>query len=340
MAFINKLLKQKALAQRLVAQLSRNLNKINDEMQTAVESIINRKAIRTQEDLNELSKAVNNVLRSDVMDQAIADTLAELKDFAVLEADQLDRTFSAPLGNNEVKSLSKDAVASIVAKSQYENRTTEQWLKRYATKSKDEIMKLARFARAQGLDSRELANLMVGTEDFNYKDGLFNKRMHAAKTTARTAMNAIATKTQQDFYKQNKDVIEGEQILVTLDGRTSIICAAYSERNETFKVGEAPRPPFHPNCRSLIVPKLKEKFERRIGDSSRRAASGDKGGTQVPRNQSYDTFLRAQSAEFQREALGETKYKLFSKGVKLDKFVDNDKPISAKALAQKYKDLI
>ena len=130
----------------------------------------------------------------------------------------------------------------------------------------------------------------------------------------------------------------------------SAICQARD--GKTFELNQGPRPPAHPNCRSIMTPVMKpwdelakpgalkpgrgaadidRLFQKNlkkqgftsseIGKIKRNTRASMNG--QVPRTKTYQQWLTDQPAGFQDEVLGPTKAALFRKdGLKLDKFVD------------------
>jgi hypothetical protein len=57
---------------------------------------------------------------------------------------------------------------------------------------------------------------------------------------------------------ETNPAVKGYRLLVTLDGRTSLICIAYSAEHKFYLfVPGNPRPPFHFQCRTIIYPVIK-----------------------------------------------------------------------------------
>jgi hypothetical protein len=116
-------------------------------------------------------------------------------------------------------------------------------------------------------------------------------------------------------------VVKRERFTAVLDARTSLICAGLD--GKVFRVGEGAVPPLHMHCRSMRLPVLKSArelgFKRgELPVPARRALGGD-----VPVLKNFDRWLRTQTADFQREALGKTRARLWRSGqVKLTRFVD------------------
>ncbi len=88
---------------------------------------------------------------------------------------------------------------------------------------------------------------------------------------------------------------KGYRLLVVLDGRTSLICLAYSAEHKfyLFTPGN-PRPPFHYNCRTVIYPVI-------VGREDERPRDAEK-------------WLARKSAAEQDEILGEERGALYRAG--------------------------
>ena len=172
----------------------------------------------------------------------------------------------------------------------------------------------------------------------------------AAEALVRTSVNAVANQARDLLFQANRDIIKGWVYTATLDGRTSRICSALSGKK--FPIGEGPRPPRHPNCRSIQVPIVKSWDElARPGALKRGRGAGNidtlfakqlkaKGFTPaqvkttkrnqqasmngaVPAELNYQEWLKRQPETFIVDVLGPTKARLFLDGkVDLDKFVD------------------
>lgn len=110
----------------------------------------------------------------------------------------------------------------------------------------------------------------------------------------------------------------------------SKVCA--SRDGERYPVGsDHPRPPAHPNCRSVLAPSFggdimgQRPYVRAfkpVGKVPKDQRPDDMIG-QVSANTNYAKWFARQPAGFQREWLGDTRYKLYKQGnYKLDRFVD------------------
>lgn len=86
----------------------------------------------------------------------------------------------------------------------------------------------------------------------------FNVSFSQADRLTRTELNYVQNKATTDRYKAAG--VTKYEILAALDSRTSEICKEMNGKVFEFgneRVGEN-MPPFHPNCRTTIIPVLKE----------------------------------------------------------------------------------
>ena len=176
---------------------------------------------------------------------------------------------------------------------------------------------------------------------FEYVGGIVDVsicRIEAATSTIRSHVSQIA---YEDTFKALgfgfvKDI-------VTLDGRTSSTCQGVAARdliqpidNITFK------PPYHYRCRTVQIGCNKDgkiDGKRPFVADTRSVKNIPKGERkdiigQVDANVNYPEWFSKQSAVFQKEVLGPTKFDLYKNGgFTFDKFVDPlGKPYTIKEL--------
>jgi SPP1 gp7 family putative phage head morphogenesis protein len=109
----------------------------------------------------------------------------------------------------------------------------------------------------QGVESGwtidQIARNLAGTAEGKYKDGIFETSRKSAINMARTLCNAVSNNAKDAFYNANSDVINGVEILATLDGRTCPVCAGLDRKR--YPIGEShPALPVHHSCRCVLLP--------------------------------------------------------------------------------------
>lgn len=179
---------------------------------------------------------------------------------------------------------------------------------------KNSIIGLIRQGYSQGQSMDDMIRALRGTKANGFRDGLLAVNRRHAEAIVRTATQHVAETVKAEVYAANDDLIIGYQWVSTLDNRTSLQCRSLDGKKfrNTDKI--KPKPPAHINCRSTTVPWLSEEFDF-LDEGATRAARGESGKTSsVDADLTYYEWLKRQPADFQREVLGETRHKLFSKG--------------------------
>ena len=98
----------------------------------------------------------------------------------------------------------------------------------------------------QGLTTRQIVKNVVGD------GGLADVSQRGAMAVVKTAMNHVSTVAKDATYEKNSDIVEGYELVVTLDSRTSAICRGWPP-GKVYKLDSKyqPKPPFHIACLSL-----------------------------------------------------------------------------------------
>lgn len=247
---------------------------------------------------------------------------------------------------------------SIVMSRPFEGRVLKDWATTMASDDLRKIGAAIQTGMVMGEGSALIARRVVGTGTLKGADGITQATRNQVAAITRTAVQHIANNARKEFMQENADIIDEEQYVATLDGRTTAQCKALDM--QVFKLGEGPLPPLHFGCRSLRIAYFSAE---RAGERPARAFTekqilreftqdndlgnvatrnglprGTKGkydeykrkrireltGT-LPAHTSYQQWLTRQSVEFQNDTLGITKAKLFREGgLTLDKFVARD----------------
>lgn len=104
--------------------------------------------------------------------------------------------------------------------------------------------------------STALLKEVMGTKVLHYMDGVLAVSRRSLDQIVRTIQVGVVTNTRTEFYKRNDEIVIGMKWVSTLDKKTSSIC---QERDGMiFPIDEGPRPPAHLNCRSEMIPVMKE----------------------------------------------------------------------------------
>ena len=150
----------------------------------------------------------------------------------------------------------------------------------------------------------EIARSISGTRRNNYRDGLLNITRANASTMAKTGVTHLQTQASHTVYKENSDIIKGYQIVSTLDSKTSGKCRSLD--GQIFDLGNGPKPPFHPNCRTTTTAVLHDKYNIPSAKADRVSQTGD-----VSAETTYYSWLKNKPADIQNQALGTERALIF-----------------------------
>lgn len=183
------------------------------------------------------------------------------------------------------------------------------------------LSNVVRLGMVQGETTDQIVRRVRGTKAANYRDGILQVSRTSAERVVRTATNHVANAARETLYAENDDLIKGVQWVATLDTRTCASCAALDGKVQDM--GAGPRPPLHLSCRCATVPVTKS--WRELGIDADEFPPGTRASMngQVSATETYDTWLRKQSASVQDEALGKTRGAAYRRGdLSVDRFVD------------------
>ena len=199
-------------------------------------------------------------------------------------------------------------------------------------KIKDDVRLRVEYAIRQGITdgwtNQQIVQRIKGKKALNYQDGILQQSRSDIERVVRTSRSHVANTAYMDTYKAVG--FTHVKFVSTLDGRTSKICMSHSD--DVYPIDSAhPRPPLHYNCRSVLIGvdadgKLSGKRpfvmdERKVKDIPKDERSGLIG--QLDANTSFKQFFDKADDFFQKEWLGEKRYKLYKEGnYSIDKFVD------------------
>ncbi len=337
-----------ALFSQADADLTRQLRDRLDRLGPIDRQVFGRGLATTRRTLalRDMIRELNSQLTGDLQ-KNLRDTL---RDLASVEVKVADRIFDQAIGLTLNNPLPAPAlVAAVVTSEPFRGQVLREWVKDLSRKRLFDITTAIQLGIVEGQTNEEIIRRLRGTDARGRLDGALSISHRRAEVLVRTAINFIGNAARQKFYEENSDLIDELRWTSTLDSKTSAICQARDKL--VFPIDSGPRPPAHPNCRSLMVPVLKS-WEDILGsglkpgrgstdidrlfrqqlrkrglnpagiERNTRSASGDFDG-QVPKSLSYQDWLRRQSAGFQNTVLGPTKGKAFRNGeFELDQFVN------------------
>lgn len=235
----------------------------------------------------------------------------------------------------------------------FQGKFLKEWADSTSRADLTRIHQQIRIGMVQGESSRDIAARVFGAR------GAMNVTRAQVDAVTRTVINHVSNAAQQEFLQANSDLFSVEQLVATLDARTTPVCRA--EDGKQYPVGKGPIPPLHVACRSIRVgvidgevvgerpfkagtekqmlreyaaaqgwagpPKSRDDLPRghkKSFDAFSRRRMRELTG-QVPARTTYQEWLARQPAEIQDDILGPTRAKLFREGgLKLDRFVNRE----------------
>jgi SPP1 gp7 family putative phage head morphogenesis protein len=190
------------------------------------------------------------------------------------------------------QTLTGTAAFEIAASKPMQGALLKDWLADLEPRHRDRIERALRISFTEGESLSSAARRLR-------EAGLQNGR--GLEALIRTSNAHIAAQVDQAVTDANADIIEGVEWVAVLDARTTSLCA--SRDGKIYPVDSGPRPPAHPNCRSVVRKILK-------------------GMEPLPR-ETYAQWLKRQPAPTQDDILGPARGKLFRSGkLTVDRFVD------------------
>ena len=200
-------------------------------------------------------------------------------------------------------------------------------------KIKDDVRLRVEYAIRQGITdgwtNQQIVQRIKGKKALNYQDGILQQSRSDIDRVVRTARSHVANTTYMDTYKALG--FTHVKFVATLDGRVSKTCASLDQSMWEIESPKIRRPPLHPNCRSVLAGvdadgnlAGKRPFvmdERKVKNIPKDQRDGIIG--QLDANTSFKQFFDKADGFFQKEWLGEKRYKLYKEGnYSIDKFVD------------------
>lgn len=259
-----------------------------------------------------------------------------INEYVVLESNSTNKILNSVLGVKSsgisIKELNKIYTAALI-----EGAPSSEWWSRQSKKTQNAFIDTVREGLALGENNFDLVKRIRGTKQFNYTNGIMEVSRKDAESLVRSSVQAVSNEIRSKTFKENDDILDGYQHISTLDSRTSDTCVVRDglKWDLDFKPinHQIPfkRPPLHWNCRSVLVPIIKDfKLSK---DATRASVSGP-----VPANFTFNDFLKNKSSNFQNDLLGKGKAELYRSGkITLRQLLDQSgNPLTLKELKQKY----
>lgn len=253
-----------------------------------------------------------SLIQDAIYTEYIGDITKQLELFAIDESD-FEITSLETVSQVEFTKPAPDQLWAAVARNplvfpdQNVTKLLNPFLEDWTEQEKKRVSGIIETGFATGETTDSMARRITG------KGNHIDKRTRVnAKNMVRTAVNHTSNQARLKTLEDNDDIVIGYEWVSTLDGRTTAICRALDDkvflsRNKGKQY--QPKPPQHIGCRSTIVPVLDKRFDLFKEGATRSSVNGP-----VSADMDYYSFLKTQSKQFQRDVLGDTRYKLFNSG--------------------------
>ena len=292
----------------LVDELQRRLSRITAEgFDRGVEST---------KRLRDLVAALEDILESG-MSKAETKLTKALQDFAPVEAKAaIGQVHRLDVGL-ELVLPSPETLRAIVTSRPFAGELLKEHFEALTRSSQRILRRELNFGLVAGEGFDDIARRIHGA------GGMLEHSRRQVRSVVGAAVQHVGNAARQATYRENEDIIAGEQFVATLDSRTCPQCQALD--GQEFPIGEGPMPPLHLGpCRCSRVPVLKS--WRDLGIDADDMPEGTRASMdgEVAEGTTYPDWLERQSEAVQDEALGPERAALWRSGeVAIDKFVDD-----------------
>ena len=311
---------------------------------------MNQTATKLRELLDELTDAERDALLAgryttdtlkeikstfDELHTAVAVTVPEAFTVSAVALATYEAAYISKLYGEEIELNGSKTVASIKKKPVMGGMLFDDVWKNLAESTRNKALYAVRQGIEQGSTTAQIVAELRGKRtrmpngSYEYVGGIVAEvRRNGIEANVRTIRSHVSQVAYENtFSALGFDIVKD---VATLDGRTSSTCRAIDSRVQRISANMQ-RPPYHFNCRTVQVGCDKDgKIDGKrpfVADtrSVKNIPKGERDGIigQVNANTTYPQWFKNQSAEFQKEVLGPTKYELYKKGgYTMDRFVD------------------
>lgn len=271
---------------------------------------------------NDLARARRDVAKL-MRDLGVETVIEEaMRDLASSEVQWMESLFDEAIGTDTIIRTSPELVYSTLTDipvtlttttGEVIRKTMIELVDDFTDSRQREVLRRIQLGIAAGDSNQEIAR--------SVSRFLGNKSPRQAQALVRTLVTHVGNRSRKVAAIANKDLLEGEKFVATLDRRTTFICMRYD--GKVFLVDQGPEPPLHYNCRSIRTPVVKSEFQ--LGDlRGERPYVGESTRGVVDSRVTSAGFLRQQPKTFQDDVLGPTRADLFRKNrVRLEDFTDD-----------------
>jgi SPP1 gp7 family putative phage head morphogenesis protein len=285
--------------------------------------------ISTKAEANALNDRIDELL-SPILEEAVSEQEQATLELAEQEIEFQNRLFeAAELGAlaGALSTLVDRAIRNyrnslVLVGIQGSAEDTVKKFNNYPKATVDQIKNFVLGGYTEGQDITQTRVSITGTNKNKFKDGYTATAKRNFQSYVRTTRKAMESQSKTVAFKAAGT--DGYVLSAVLDSRTSDICLGWNGTVILWTESYQPKPPFHFNCRTTIIPYFT-------------------GGTEIPAG-GFD-WLKRQSAQFQNELIGPTRGDLLrNSGLTADEYRkasrnNLNEPITLEEMARKNKEI-
>lgn len=286
----------------LVAQLAK-VDPTGATRPSARQSRLERLLEQVRDTIRAAYRGINTALRG------------ELRELADIEAQFAARAINQGVGFAlATVELTRQQVSALVEGVLVQGSPVSEWWSRQAGDTLERFTDAMRLGIAEGETNAQLIRrIRGGTQNGEPVTGFMEISRRNAESLVRSATQAVAATAKDETYRQNADILKGIMWVSTLDGRTTLGCAArdgliYSveghepvDHNLPWEGGPGNR---HWGCRSTSTPVTKSFRELGIDVDDLPPGTRASMNGQVPGDTTFDGWLSRQPQSVADEILG------------------------------------
>ena len=239
----------------------------------------------------------------------------ELRELADIEAQFAARAINQGVGFALASGeLTRQQVSSLVDGVLVQGSPVGDWWSRQAGDTLERFTDAMRLGIAEGETNAQLIRrIRGGTQNGEPVQGFMEITRRHAESLVRSATQAAASAAKDETYRQNADIIKGVMWVSTLDGRTTLGCAARDgllytvgdhqpiDHDLPWEGGPGNR---HWGCRSTSAPVTKSWRELGLNIDDLPPGTRASMDGQVPADTTFDGWLSRQPKAVQDDMLG------------------------------------
>ncbi len=283
---------RQAIKQRKQAvQISRSLIVEIEAMQKEIATKLALSNPRNRQGLERLLVSIDEIILGgygDIAEKA-ADQLTKM---GIVQAGFASR-LATKMGIG-AQPVDEDWIRAAVVDDPFDGQLLSEWVAKQRVSMSLGVRRRVRLGIASGESTANIAKALLAGDA-----GEFTAGKRYAETMIRTAATAITARADEELF--SRAGVATYQLSAVLDTRTTEICQGLDGRTFAYSDANAPRPPLHPGCRTVMIP---------VFD----------GEPAIKEN--YEQWLARQDEATQIEALGMTRFQEWRAGKSLGAFIE------------------